>query len=165
MNHRMNLMKPALVYSHCRIYLDKVGVSSKLSLYVTMETYKLVLPEHLNHYGFLFGGNLLKWIDEIGYITVSLDYPGCNFVTVGMDKVEFKKSIRGGSILCFVTEKNKIGRTSIEYTVRVYKKSIETGERVMAFSTHITFVCLDDKGAKKELCCGYREKGEGNNCV
>jgi len=25
-----------------------------------MENYKLVLPEHLNHYGFLFGGNLLK---------------------------------------------------------------------------------------------------------
>ncbi len=130
-----------------------------------METYKLVLPEHLNHYGFLFGGNLLKWIDEIAYITVSLDYPGCNFVTVGMDKVEFKKSIRGGSILCFVTEKSKIGHTSIEYTVRVYKKSIETGERVMAFSTHITFVCLDDKGVKKELCCGYKDKGEGNNCL
>jgi acyl-CoA hydrolase len=79
--------------------------------------------------------------------------------------VEFKKSIQGGSILCFVTEKSKIGRTSIEYTVRVYKKSIESGERVMAFSTHITFVCLDDKGEKKELCCGYKEKGEENNCI
>lgn len=28
-----------------------------------METYKLVLPEHLNPYGYLFGGNLLKWVD------------------------------------------------------------------------------------------------------
>ena len=33
-----------------------------------------------------------------------------------------------------LTEKNKLGRTSIEYTVRVYKKSIETGERVLANS-------------------------------
>ncbi|MEI6846810.1 MAG: hotdog domain-containing protein [Chlorobiaceae bacterium] len=117
-----------------------------------METYKLVLPEHLNHYGFLFGGNLLKWIDEVSYITVSLDYPGCNFVTVGMDKVVFKKSIRGGTILCFVTEKSKIGHTSIEYTVNVYKKSIDTGERVLVFCTNITFVCLDEKGRKKPLC-------------
>jgi len=25
-----------------------------------MENYKLVLPEHLNHYGYLSGGNMLK---------------------------------------------------------------------------------------------------------
>ncbi len=130
-----------------------------------METYKLVLPEHLNHYGFLFGGNLLKWIDEVSYITVSLDYPGCNFVTVGMDKVEFKKSIRGGSILCFVTEKSRIGSTSIEYTVHVYKKSIETGERILAFSTNITFVCLDEKGVKKKLCCGHKKPDQDKNCI
>ena len=79
--------------------------------------------------------------------------------------VESLDENRGGSILCFVTEKSKIGHTSIEYTVRVYKKSIESGERVMAFSTNITFVCLDDKGAKKELCCGYKEKAESKNCI
>jgi acyl-CoA hydrolase len=117
-----------------------------------MENYKLVLPEHLNHFGFLFGGNLLKWIDEVGYIAVSLDYPGCNFVTVAMDKVEFKKSIKGGTILCFETNINRIGTTSIEYTVNVYKDSITTGNRELAFSTHITFVCLDEKGGKKKIC-------------
>ena len=119
-----------------------------------MENYKLVLPEHLNHYGFLFGGNLLKWIDEVSYIAVTLDYPGCNFVTVGMDKVEFRKSIRGGTILCFASQKSRIGETSIEYTVNVYKDSIETGERVIVFSTNITFVCLDEKGEKKPICEG-----------
>ena len=36
--------------------------------------YKLVLPEHLNQYGFLFGGNLLKWIDEVSWMA-SLDFP------------------------------------------------------------------------------------------
>ena len=30
-----------------------------------MESYKVVRPEHLNHYGYLFGGFLLKWVDEI----------------------------------------------------------------------------------------------------
>ncbi len=130
-----------------------------------METYKLVLPEHLNHYGFLFGGNLLKWIDEVSYITVSLDYPGCNFVTVGMDKVEFKKSIRSGSILCFVTEKSRTGHTSVEYIVHVFKKSIDTGEKILAFSTSVTFVCLDENGEKKELCCGYKTTAEDKSCI
>ena len=40
-----------------------------------MQTYKLVLPEHLNHGGFLFGGNLLKWVDEAGYMAARLDLP------------------------------------------------------------------------------------------
>jgi len=117
-----------------------------------MENYKLVLPEHLNHYGFLFGGHLLKWIDEVGYIAVSLDYPGCNFVTVAMDQIAFKKSIRKGTILCFETTKTNEGHTSVEYTVKAYKDSIDTGKRNMVFSTGITFVCLDENGKKKQLC-------------
>ncbi|ARM31103.1 acyl-CoA thioesterase [Prosthecochloris sp. HL-130-GSB] len=117
-----------------------------------MQTYKLVLPEHLNHYGFLFGGNLLKWIDEVSYIAVSLDYPGCNFVTVAMDQVVFRKSIRKGTILVFETTRKREGKTSVEYLVNVYKKSIATGNKEMVFSTYITFVCLDGEGRKKPLC-------------
>lgn len=118
-----------------------------------MENFKLVLPEHLNHYGFLFGGNLLKWIDEVSYIAVTLDYPGCNFVTVAMDRVEFRKSIRGGTILRFETTKKRVGRTSVEYTVQVFTEKIENRERVMAFSTNITFVAVDEEGNKTPLPC------------
>ena len=52
-----------------------------------METHRLVLPEDLNHFGFLFGGRLLAWVDEACWIAASLDYPNCLFVTIGMDKV------------------------------------------------------------------------------
>ena len=30
-----------------------------------MMTYRLVMPEDMNHYGFLFGGKMLMWIDEV----------------------------------------------------------------------------------------------------
>ena len=33
-----------------------------------MTTYKLVMPEDMNHYGFLFGGKMLMWIDEVAWI-------------------------------------------------------------------------------------------------
>lgn len=116
-----------------------------------MENYKLVLPEHLNHYGFLFGGNLLKWIDEVAYIAVTLDFPGCNFVTVGMDQVAFRKSIRGGSIIRFVSTKKKQGRTSVEYGVEAFTEKIESGEIERAFSTNITFVAVDEEGNKQQI--------------
>ncbi len=47
-----------------------------------MENFKVVRPGHLNHYDYLFGGELLKWVDEISWIAASCDYPGCKFVTV-----------------------------------------------------------------------------------
>jgi len=46
-----------------------------------MTSYKLVMPGDLNHYGFLFGGKMLMWVDEIAWMAVSGDYPGQHFVT------------------------------------------------------------------------------------
>ena len=41
-----------------------------------MDHRKLVLPEHLNDQGSLFGGYLLKWLDEFAYISANMDFPG-----------------------------------------------------------------------------------------
>jgi acyl-CoA hydrolase len=30
-----------------------------------MTTCKLVMPGDMNHYGFLFGGKMLMWVDEV----------------------------------------------------------------------------------------------------
>jgi acyl-CoA hydrolase len=116
-----------------------------------MENHKLVLPEHLNHYGYLFGGDLLKWVDEYAWIAVSLDYPKNKFVTVGFDDVEFKKSVREGSILNFNIEKEKIGNTSVKYQVNVFRSALGDDKKVLIFSTCVTFVCVDDNGKKKIL--------------
>jgi acyl-CoA hydrolase len=113
-----------------------------------MENYKLVLPGHLNHYGYLFGGNLLQWVDEVGWIAASLDYPGCNFVTIGMDKVEFKKSVLQGALLRFEARRSREGNTSVQYTIDVYLHDIKSGDDEAIFSTNTTFVCIDSQGKK-----------------
>ena len=110
-----------------------------------MENHKLVLPGHLNQYGFLFGGYLLMWVDEIAWITASLEFPDCLFVTVGMDKVEFKKSVRTGSILNFETALFRKGNTSVTYAVTVRRD----GETI--FTTHVTLVRVDERGEKTPL--------------
>jgi acyl-CoA hydrolase len=86
-----------------------------------MENFKLVLPEHLNHYGYLFDGYLLQWVDETAWICASLEYPSCRFITVGMDDVEFRKSVRQGAILRFDVVRGKVGNTSVQYSVQVPK--------------------------------------------
>jgi acyl-CoA hydrolase len=116
-----------------------------------MENHKLVLPEHLNHYGYLFGGNLLKWSDEYAWICASLDYPGCNFVTIGMEQTRFLKSVKEGAILRFAVERADTGTTSAQYSVNAFADNIERGTEEPVFSTIMTFVCLDDKGEKSAL--------------
>ena len=116
-----------------------------------MESHKLVLPEHLNQYGYLFGGNLLKWVDEMGWIAASMDHPGCNFVTRAMDRVEFKSSVREGITLRFDVEKMSTGTSSVTYTVEVSSGNLESGDRETVFSTNITYVCMDAEGKKRPV--------------
>ena len=114
-----------------------------------METHRLVLPADLNQFGFLFGGQLLSWVDEASWIAASLDYPDCQFVTVGMDKVEFQHSVREGTILSIQSERTEEGSTSVKYSVTVRRGRCADGESL--FSTNITFVNVDAAGEKQSL--------------
>lgn len=116
-----------------------------------MDHYKIVLPADLNDYGSLFGGTLLKWLDEIAYIRVSLDYPGQHFVTIGLDNVEFRHPIRKGQILRFNCTKNRVGDSSVTYQVNVYAARYLTDSEKVLFKNNITFVCVDDGGNKKMI--------------
>ncbi len=116
-----------------------------------MTSYKLVMPEDMNHYGFLFGGKLLMWIDEIAWMAVSGEYPGFHFVTVGMSDVTFKKSVHPRSVLRFEALRKREGNTSVTYHVDVFSRSIEATAEEHVFQTDITFVRVDAEGGKLAL--------------
>ncbi|MCG5515776.1 MULTISPECIES: acyl-CoA thioesterase [Ectothiorhodospira] len=116
-----------------------------------MDTFKLVRPEHLNHYGYLFGGFLLKWVDEIAWIAASRDHPGCRFVTVAMNSVEFHKGVHQGTVLRFHSHEHSRGRTSVQYAVSAFADDLESGQEEPIFSTCVTFVNLDESGEKMPM--------------
>jgi len=113
------------------------------------ETHRLVLPEHMNQDGFLFGGRLLAWIDEASWIAASLDYPHCHFVTVAMDRVEFHHSVREGTILAISSRRVREGTTSVTCEVNVRHGRSEGGRPI--FSTCVTFVNVDAAGRKQKV--------------
>lgn len=116
-----------------------------------MENHKLVLPEHLNHFGDLFGGHMLMWVDEIAWIAASLDYPGYRFLTVGMDSVEFHQRVPEGAILRFATEHVHAGTTSVRYTVRVWWTQQPRENPGPVFSTTVSLVRVNERGEKTPL--------------
>jgi acyl-CoA hydrolase len=116
-----------------------------------MDHYKLVLPEFLNHQGFLFGGYLLKWIDELAYITANLNYPGHRFVTIALDNVTFKHRISSGQILKFSVVESKLGNTSVEYLVQAFGEQDQRKKAQVLFETKITFVSVTESGRKRSI--------------
>ncbi len=123
-----------------------------------MNHYKLVLPEFMNDQGALFGGYLLKWIDEFAYITANLDYPGNRFVTISLNNVVFRKPINVGYILCFVVTESHLGTSSIRYTVEVYNSKTDSENNELLFDTHISFVNVDINGKKQAIRPGKNNR-------
>ena len=110
-----------------------------------MDTYTIVRPEHLNHYGYLFGGQLLKWVDEHAWLVAAREYPGYPLVTRAMDQIDFKTRVANGSILRFRIDRVRAGNTSVSYAVEVFADEpgrtdpdVRKRERHV-FSTTVTF--------------------------
>lgn len=102
----------------------------------------------MNDQGNLFGGYLLKWLDEFAYVTVNLEFPGHRFVTIALDNVTFRNPITCGQILRFVITRARLGKTSVDYDVEVFTDNSSAGSKEAVFATRITFVNVDENGTK-----------------
>ncbi len=121
-----------------------------------MDTFTLVRTEHLNHHGKLFGGQLLKWVDEVAWLAASRDFCGSVLVTRAMENSEFKFAVPNGSILRFSITRRHVGTTSALYSVDVYADMPGATEELLIFSNSVTFVAVDPDGNKTPLstCSG-----------
>ena len=111
-----------------------------------MNNFTLVRPEHLNHHGYLFGGVMLKWVDENAWMAATREYPGCSLVTIGMDDIRFKNRVDNGAILRFSIDRQQQRKTSVTYSVEVFADEPGAKAEKEVFSTRVTFVRLDDNG-------------------
>ncbi len=116
-----------------------------------MDTYALVRPEHLNHFGYLFGGQLLKWVDENAWMAASRDFPGYHLVTRAMANIEFRERVVNGAILRFSIAPSRLGNTSVSYHVDIFADEPGAATEKWVFSTEVTFACVDETGAKRSL--------------
>ncbi|MDX1570320.1 MAG: acyl-CoA thioesterase [Xanthomonadales bacterium] len=104
---------------------------------------KMVFPNTTNNYSTLFGGTLMEWMDEIGFI-VATRFSRQKMVTVSMDRIDFKKPIPAGHMVELNGRVSKIGNTSLEVEVEVFKETMYDTRRELAVTGHLTFVAVDD---------------------
>ena len=103
-----------------------------------------IRPGHINHYGRLFGGQLLYWIDELAGI-VAIRHSGATVTTAAIDNLQFKAAAFEGDMVVLEGQVTYVGRTSMEVRVDTYTESLE-GDRQMINRAYIDMVAIDEKG-------------------
>jgi len=108
---------------------------------------ELVLPNDTNMLHNLMGGRLLHWMDIAAAISAQKH---CNTlaVTVSVDSVSFKHSIKLGDVVTIEARVSRAFTTSVEVRMDVYAENIPSGTRVKSNEAYYTFVALDNAGNK-----------------
>ncbi|TGJ99227.1 acyl-CoA thioesterase [Leptospira semungkisensis] len=111
-----------------------------------LSTQHIVMSRDLNQHGFLFGGQMLAWIDEGCAMFVMEKIGYSNLVTVSMDDVVFKSPGLLGEIIQIFSKVEKVGKSSITLRCAAIAKSQKKKEVREIIDCKITYVCLDDSG-------------------
>jgi acyl-CoA hydrolase len=119
---------------------------------ITFTTRKWIKPEDLNANGTLFGGSLLKWIDEEATIYTILQLGTRWVVTKIISEINFVSSAVEGDIVEMGLIAHTFGRTSI--TMRAEVRNMVTQKSILTID-RIVFVSVDEDG--KPVPHGYTE--------
>lgn len=125
-----------------------MAVTKKVEDSLTEQQY-LVCPVHINHYGRLFGGQLLKWIDELAGI-VAMRHCGCTVTTAAVDNLQFCAPAYMGDMVVLRGWVTCVGKSSIEVRVDTYREALD-GRREMINEAYINMVAIDCYGKPQEV--------------
>lgn len=109
------------------------------------ETSELMMPQHANNLGHVFGGVVLSMLDKAAAIA-AIRHARAACVTASIDRVDFREPIHVGDLVIMKASVNYAGRTSMEVGVRVEAEDLISGRRRHTNSCYVTFVAIDRNG-------------------
>lgn len=107
---------------------------------------KLIKPEDLNARNTLFGGTLLRWIDEEAGIYAMTKLNSKAVVTKYISEIDFVSSAKQGDVIEIGLSFNNIGQTSISFSCKV--RNLFTKGTIIQID-NIVFVNVDKNGKPK----------------
>lgn len=119
---------------------------------INFRSRKWVRPEDLNANGTLFGGSLLRWIDEEATIYAILQLGNGRVVTKYMSEINFVSSAKQGDLIEMGLQAVKFGTTSL--TMRAEVRNMISRSSILIIE-QIVFVSLSPAG--RPMAHGYSE--------
>ena len=106
---------------------------------------EIVLPQHTNAIGSVFGGTVMAWIDVCAAI-VAQRHCGRIAVTAAVDDLVFLAPLRVGEVVRLAGRVNATFRSSLEVEVQVEREDARTMDRTLCVTALLTFVSIGDDG-------------------
>ena len=110
----------------------------------------LVLPPDSNAIGTMFGGMVMKYIDDAASIS-AWRHARRQVVTASTDSVDFLNPINIGQMICLESYVTWTHRSSMEVYVNVVSEDLDTGKRQICAASFLTFVAIDKNGVPQEV--------------
>lgn len=111
---------------------------------------KIMMPMDANVSGNVFGGTILKLIDELASM-VALTHARSNVVTASVDRMDFLAPVYIGDLLRMISSVNYVHRTSMEIGVHVEAENPLTGHIRHTGTCYLTCVALDSAARPKSV--------------
>jgi len=102
---------------------------------------RVMMPQDANVAGNVFGGTILKMVDEIAYVAATM-HARSNVVTASVDRMAFLSPVHVGDLLTLKANVNAVWRSSMEVGVRIEAMDPKTGHVRHTGSSYLTVVSL-----------------------
>jgi acyl-CoA hydrolase len=111
---------------------------------------RVMMPTDANIAGNVFGGTILKMIDEVSGL-VAVRHCNSNVVTASIEHMDFLWPVHIGDLLSMDAKLTYVGRSSMEVMVSVTSEDVVSGDKHWAGDSVVTLVALDRDGHPTEV--------------
>lgn len=110
---------------------------------------QILMPENINGYGRLFGGQLVEWIDVLAAV-VARRHSNKNVTTASIDNLQFECAAFANSTIVLEGKITYVGHTSMEVRVMTYVENPD-GSRMRINKAYLVLVALDENEKLAEV--------------
>ncbi|WP_408958814.1 acyl-CoA thioesterase [Natrinema sp. 74] len=108
-----------------------------------VENRELVQPNHANMLETAHGGNVMKWMDEVGAMS-AMRFSGETCVTARVDSMNFERSIAVGDTAYITAYVYDAGTSSVKVRLVTEREDLRTRERERTTESYFVYVAIDD---------------------
>lgn len=105
----------------------------------------VTMPRDTNRYGTIFGGVILSYIDQAGFVEART-HGAHRWVTASMEHIDFVAPVQLGDIVTLYTTTISTGTRSVKIRVDVEAERYDSQQTVSVTTATLTMVSIDENG-------------------
>ena len=108
-----------------------------------IENREMVQPNHANMLDVAHGGNVMKWMDEVGAMS-AMRFSGETCVTAHVNRMDFQRPIPVGDTAYITAYVYDAGTSSVKVRLVAEREDLRTRKREKTTESYFVYVAIDE---------------------